>query len=137
MYSKYLVSGESVAIISSFALAWFIVGVLVGQRLREESRRSKRGKRSQRRKSKKRVEIYVGNLSYDVRDRDLRKLFEPFGKVVSARIIANKFNGKSKGFGFVEMENRTDSLAAIRALNGKEFRGRKAVVNEAKSRPRD
>ena len=136
MYSRYLVSGESVAIISAFALAWFIVGLLIGQRLPFGSRRS-RSARPQRHRSKKRVEIYVGNLSYDVRDRDLRKAFEPFGKVLSARIIANKFNGKSKGFGFVEMENRTDSLAAIRALNGKEFRGRKTVVNEAKSRPRD
>ena len=124
------------AIISSFALAWFIVGLLIGQRLPGAVKRSGAG-RSRKRKSRKRVEIYVGNLSYDVRDRDLRKLFEPFGKVSSARIIANKFNGKSKGFGFVEMEDRAESLSAIRSLNGKEFRGRKTVVNEAKSRPRD
>ena len=137
MYSNYLVSGESVAIVSSFALAWFVVGVLIGQRLPGASARRSRGGRQERRRTRKRVEIYVGNLSYDVRDRDLRKAFEPFGKVVSARIIANKFNGKSKGFGFVEMEDRSESMAAIRALNGKEFRGRKTVVNEAKSKPRD
>lgn len=135
MYSNYLVSGEAVAIVSSFALAWFIVGLVIGQRL-PAVRRVSKGNRAQR-QSKKKVEIYVGNLSYDVRDRDLRKAFEAFGKVLSARIIANKFNGKSKGFGFVEMENRSESLAAIRSLNGKELMGRKAVVNEAKSRPRD
>lgn len=137
MYSSYLVSAESVAIVSSFALAWFVVGLLIGQRLPRAGGSRSQSKRSRPRKNSKEIEIYAGNLSYDVRDRDLRKAFEAFGKVVSARIIANKFNGKSKGFGFVEMSDRSESSAAIRSLNGSEFRGRKIVVNEAKSRPRD
>ena len=74
---------------------------------------------------------------YEVSDKDLRRRFERFGKVASARVIENKFNGKSKGFGFVEMSERQEAEAAIKALNGKAMRGRKLVVNEAKTRSRD
>jgi len=129
-----LVSWGNMGVVSAFALAWFIVGILIGQRL-SPSRGTRLG--ADKKRSGKRTEIYVGNLSYEVRDRDLRKAFEPFGSVVSARIIDNKFNGKSKGFGFVEMADRSEANIAIRALNGRELRGRKAVVNEAKSRARD
>ena len=79
------------------------------------------------------IEIYVGNLSYDLTDDQLRKEFEAFGKVNSARIITNRFNGKSKGFGFVHMPNRAEVDAAVAALNGKEILGRKLRCNEAKN----
>ena len=79
------------------------------------------------------IEIYVGNLSYDLTEDQLRKEFEAFGKVNSARIITNKFNGKSKGFGFVHMPERAEADAAVAALNDKEILGRKLKCNEAKN----
>ena len=80
------------------------------------------------------VEIYVGNLSYDMSEAQMRKEFEKFGAVKSARIISNRFNRKSKGFGFVEMPNRPEAEAAIRALHDKDILGRKLRVNEAKNK---
>lgn len=79
------------------------------------------------------IEIYVGNLSYDLTEDQLRKEFEAFGKVNSARIITNKYNGKSKGFGFVHMPERAEADAAVAALNDKEILGRKLKCNEAKN----
>ena len=79
------------------------------------------------------VEIYVGNLSYDMTEDQLRKEFEAFGKVNSARLILNKFNGKSKGFGFVQMPNRAEAEKACEALNDKEIMGRKMKCSEAKN----
>ena len=79
------------------------------------------------------VEIYVGNLSYDMTEDQLRKEFEACGKVNSARLILNKFNGKSKGFGFVQMPNRAEAEKACEALNDKEIMGRKMKCNEAKN----
>ena len=79
------------------------------------------------------VEIYVGNLSYDMTEDQLRAAFEAFGTVNSARLIMNKFNGKSKGFGFVQMPNRPEAEKACEALNDKEIMGRKMKCNEAKN----
>lgn len=78
------------------------------------------------------VEIYVGNLPYSVQQRELQKMFEKYGAVSSARII--KHNGKSKGFGFVEMANRPQAEKAISALSDQDLKGRKLVVNEAKAK---
>lgn len=83
------------------------------------------------------VEIYVGNLSYDMTEAHMRKEFEKYGAVKSARIIANRFNHKSKGFGFVEMPNRPEAEAAIKALHDKDILGRKLRVNEAKNKSRE
>jgi len=83
------------------------------------------------------VEIYVGNLSYDMTEAHMRKEFERYGAVKSARIISNRFTTKSKGFGFVEMPNRPEAEAAIRALHDKDILGRKLRVNEAKNKSRD
>ena len=79
------------------------------------------------------VEIYVGNLSYELTEAQLRETFEAFGKVDAARVVTNRFNDKSKGFGFVVMPNRAEAEAAIAALNDKEILGRKMRVNEAKN----
>ena len=79
------------------------------------------------------VEIYVGNLSYDLTDEELKKLFAEYGEVSSARIVLNRYNGKSKGFGFVVMPNRSEAEKAIAAYSEKEFMGRKMCVNEAKN----
>ena len=79
------------------------------------------------------VEIYVGNLSYDMTEDQLRKEFEAYGKVNSARLITNRFNGKSKGYGFVQMPVRAEAEKAVAALNDKDIMGRKMRCNEAKN----
>ena len=79
------------------------------------------------------VEIYVGNLSYDMTEDQLREAFAAYGKVNSARLITNKFNGKSKGFGFVQMPDRAEADKAIEALNEKEIMGRQMKCNVAKN----
>jgi RNA recognition motif-containing protein len=78
--------------------------------------------------------LYVGNLSYDVSDRQLQELFAPFGNVTSAQVIADRDTGRSKGFGFVEMASDQEAQKAIAGLNGKEFSGRALTVNEARPR---
>jgi RNA recognition motif-containing protein len=78
--------------------------------------------------------LYVGNLSYDMRDSDLQNLFEQFGSVQSAQIIMDRDTGRSKGFGFVEMGSDQEAQAAITGLNGKEISGRALTVNEARPR---
>ena len=79
------------------------------------------------------VEIYVGNLSYDMTEDQLRETFAAYGKVNSARLITNKFNGKSKGFGFVQMPDRAEADRAIESLNEKEIMGRQMKCNVAKN----
>ena len=79
------------------------------------------------------VEIYVGNLSYDMTEDQLREAFAAYGKVNSARLITNRFNGKSKGFGFVQMPDRAEADKAIAALNEKDIMGRKMKCNVAKN----
>ncbi len=78
--------------------------------------------------------LYVGNLSYGVTDNDLHTLFEQHGSVQSAQVIVDRDTGRSKGFGFVEMDNADEAQAAIDALNGKEVNGRTLTVNEARPR---
>ena len=80
------------------------------------------------------MNIYVGNLSFDVVESDLLQLFEEFGQVTSANIIKDKYNGRSKGFGFVEMPSDEEAQAAIDALNGKEVMNREMTVNQARPR---
>ncbi|MBN2144090.1 MAG: RNA-binding protein [Candidatus Aureabacteria bacterium] len=80
------------------------------------------------------MNIYVGNLSRDVSEDELRGAFEGFGKVSSATIIKDKFTGESRGFGFVEMDNKEEADAAIASMNGKNLKGRTLTVNEARPR---
>jgi RNA recognition motif-containing protein len=80
------------------------------------------------------MNIYVGNLPYAVNSQDLRSLFEQYGAVDSASVIADKFTGKSRGYGFVEMPNGEEGNRAIEAINGSELSGRALVVNEARPR---
>ncbi len=80
------------------------------------------------------MNIFVGNLSYQATDEDLRKAFEAHGKVTSASVIIDKFTGKSRGFGFVEMPNAEEGQRAIQALNDSEIKGRQVKVNEARPR---
>jgi RNA recognition motif-containing protein len=81
------------------------------------------------------MNIYVGNLSWNLKDQDLSNLFAAHGEVSSAKIVNDKFTNRSKGFGFVEMPNDEQAQAAIAALNGTEVDGRNIVVNESRPKP--
>jgi RNA recognition motif-containing protein len=80
------------------------------------------------------MNIYVGNLDYEVNENDLSGIFEEYGAVSSSKIIMDKDSGRSKGFGFVTMENGDEAKKAITELNGATFENRDIVVNEAKPR---
>ena len=80
------------------------------------------------------MNIYVGNLAREAGESDLRDAFQAFGEVTSASIIKDKFSGDSRGFGFVEMPNKSEAENAISSLNGKSIKGRTVTVNEAKPR---
>jgi RNA recognition motif-containing protein len=77
------------------------------------------------------MNIYVGRLSYDVKEQDLQAAFAAFGEVVSVKVIKDEYNGKSKGFGFVEMPARIEAEKAIRELNNTELKGKSIMVNQA------
>jgi len=78
------------------------------------------------------MNIYVGNLDYKVNENDLEGIFADYGTVSSAKVIVDKYNGRSKGFGFVTMENDKEAKKAIEELNGATFENREIVVNEAR-----
>lgn len=80
------------------------------------------------------MKIYVGNLSYELTEEELRKEFAAFGEVASATILTDKYSGRPKGFGFVEMATKSEAEAAIAGLNGKVLKERTIVVNEARPR---
>jgi RNA recognition motif-containing protein len=80
------------------------------------------------------MNIYVGNLPFDAKEDDLRKIFEAYGKVESVNIIKDRFSGKSRGFAFVEMPIEDEAKAAIEAINGSYLNGREIKVNVARPR---
>ena len=139
---------HAIAALAAAALIGFAGGFFVGkrrngatatkkpsapQRKQPQQRREPRSAESRQPIPAGSVEIYVGNLSYDLTEDSLHKMFSEFGTIGSARIVTNKFNNKSKGFGFVVMPNRPEAEAAIAALNDKDVMGRKMRVNEAKN----
>ncbi len=79
--------------------------------------------------------LFVGSLPWAVNDEALQEAFTPYGNVVSAKVVTDRQTGRSRGFGFVEMESDSEASAAIEALNGSDLNGRNIVVNEAK--PKD
>ena len=78
------------------------------------------------------MNLYIGNLNYNATDADLNELFSKYGEVVSAKVISDKFSGRSRGFGFVEMASADAGKKAIEEVNGTDFMERAIVVNEAK-----
>jgi RNA recognition motif-containing protein len=80
------------------------------------------------------MNIYVGNMSRDVTEEDLRQAFGAFGQVGTVTIIKDKFTGESRGFGFIEMPGKDEAQSAIAGMNGKELKGRSLNVNEARPR---
>ncbi len=81
------------------------------------------------------MNIYVGNLPFSIRDNELSELFSEYGEVKSANVIMDRSSGLSKGYGFVEMDDKNAAEEAIQYLNGKEVKGRELRVNEARPRP--
>ena len=80
------------------------------------------------------MNIYVGNLSYEVTEEDLKEAFQAFGEVDTVKVIKDNYTGRSKGFGFVEMPAKSEAQSAIEGLNGKDLKGRSLNVNEARPR---
>ncbi|MDH4317691.1 MAG: RNA-binding protein [Desulfobulbaceae bacterium] len=80
------------------------------------------------------MNIYVGNLPYTVTDDELKSVFSEFGQVDSAKIIMDRYSGRSKGFGFVEMNNNEEAENAIKSLDNHDLKGRNLRVNEARPR---
>jgi RNA recognition motif-containing protein len=80
------------------------------------------------------MNIYIGNLHYNVNEEELKEIFKEYGEVMSVIIITDKYTGRSKGFGFIEMRNDEEANKAINNLNGTEIRGRIIKVNQAKER---
>jgi RNA recognition motif-containing protein len=80
------------------------------------------------------MNIYVGNLSRDVSDDDLKEAFEAFGQLTSVNVIKDKHSGESRGFGFVEMSSKDEAQSAINGLNGTDLKGQSLSVNEARAR---
>jgi cold-inducible RNA-binding protein len=80
------------------------------------------------------MNIYVGNISWDLTEEEIKSAFEAHGQVSTVKIITDKYTGRSRGFGFVEMPEKAEAEAAISNLNGKELKGREIVVNEARPR---
>ncbi len=80
------------------------------------------------------MNIYIGNLHYNVNEEELKEIFKEYGEVMSVTIITDKYTGRSKGFGFIEMLNDEEANKAIDNLNGTEIRGRKVIVNQARER---
>ena len=80
------------------------------------------------------MRIYVGNLSFDTTESDLQTTFQAYGTVGSANLVTDRESGRSRGFGFVEMDNNSEAEAAIQGMNGKDLQGRSLTVNEARPR---
>ena len=80
------------------------------------------------------MNLYIGNLHYNVNEEELKEIFKEYGEVMSVTIITDKYTGRSKGFGFIEMLNDEEANKAIDNLNGTEIHGRKVIVNQAKER---
>jgi RNA recognition motif-containing protein len=79
--------------------------------------------------------VYVGNMSFETTESDLRSLFEPFGEITRIHVVTDRDTGRARGFAFVEMANDEEAVKAIAALNGKEVNGRALNVNEARPKP--
>ncbi len=80
------------------------------------------------------MNIYVGNLNYGITEDELREVFEKYGEVTSSKIISDKYSGRSKGFGFIEMSNDEEAKEAIENIDGTDVKGRNIKVNQARER---
>lgn len=126
------------AMVPLMSLAWFLVGILVGMRLRS-GRRNSSSNGSNGSSGGGQVhspEIYVGNLADNAAEGDVRKVFEKFGGVKDVRVVTSRADGTTKVFAFITMGGVTEAQAAVDGMNGRDLGGRKVVVSEARSRRR-
>jgi len=136
---KLIVDNLALALVV-VSMLWLVVGIVLGgllprrQKAAKVSVRDNAEGRGERQPSQ--YELYVGNLPYEMSDADLKKLIDPFGDVVSARIITNRISGSSKGYGFVKMSSAEDVRKTVSSLNNKELDGRRIAVSEARTHPR-
>lgn len=130
------VAANSFYIVFVASLGWFTAGLLLGRVLRRPSRRKRKRRRKNPAGNAGPLDLYVGNLPFDFRDAELRRIFAKHGKVVSARVILNKSSGVSKGYGFVQMADRQSVKVVIKALSSHEVQGRRIVVSEARTSSR-
>ena len=140
---------HAVAALAGALVVGYVIGFLVGRRAAAKNGAKKNPQPQQKKQAPVRrdprpvtshppipagsVELYVGNLSYDMTEDQLRQTFEAFGKVDSVRVVTNRYNNKSKGFAFVVMPNRPEAEKAIAEMNDKEVMGRPMRVNEAQN----
>jgi RNA recognition motif-containing protein len=120
-------------LVSWISLIWFILGLLLGQRV-QARRVARRSSKSEPSAKGKPVELYIGNLPFSTSEKELQQTFGKHGPVRSIRIIENASNGKSKGYGFVLMGDKASADAAMREIGGSKMSGREVVVNLAKSK---
>ena len=137
---------SAVPMAATACLAGLVVGLILGRMSAGIGARAPRARASRARGGDadvddaftgEGIELYVGNLSYDMTEPELKKTFGAYGDVLSVRIIKNKFNDRSKGYGFIEMAAQAGADKAVKAMHGKDVMGRKMVVNEARSRSRE
>lgn len=139
-----LSSFDCVYVIATALLLGLVIGVVLGSLLPKRqprvggggSSRAPEGGSRGGRGQQAQYELYVGNLPYEMDDAGLKKLIDPYGEVLSARIITNRISGASKGYGFVKMASAEGVRATIATLNNKEIDGRRVSVSEARTRPR-
>ena len=140
---------HAIAAVAGALIVGYVIGFLVGRRSAAKNGAKKAQQPQQKKQAPVRrdprpvtsrppipagsVELYVGNLSYDMTEDQLRQTFEAFGKVDSVRVVTNRYNNKSKGFAFVVMPNRPEAEKAIAEMNDKEVMGRLMRVNEAQN----
>ncbi len=141
---------HAIAAVAGALIVGYVIGFLVGRRAsaKGDAKKSPQPQQKKQQSPVRRdprpvtshppipagsVELYVGNLSYDMTEDQLRQTFEAFGKVDSVRVVTNRFNNKSKGFAFVVMPNRPEAEKAIAEMNDKEVMGRPMRVNEAQN----
>lgn len=127
------------AYLPALCLAWLLVGILMGRRQPFSGASPVRQRSSKARPPKSKsggAELYVGNLPYESGEKEVQQLFSEFGKVQSVRLIENRSSGKSKGYGFVEMADAAGATRAADVLSKRKFKGRRLIVNSAKTRAR-
>ena len=139
MMFRHIFLSQGSYVIWVVALFSFVVGVLLGKQVPRAAGQKRRPGRENRDRGRtgNGSELYVGNLSYEMSHAELGKLFERFGKVVSARVIMSKVSGDSRGYGFVQMGSSEEAKAALDSLNGQTIKGRRIALSEARTRPRD
>ncbi len=150
MHADISTVASATSLVALFSLMWFVMGIVLGRIMpesaismtqdetkgRKSNNRGGRQRQNRRNGNARGVELYVGNLPYNISKKEISQVFSKYGDVLSVRLIENRGNGRPKGFGFVEMTDDSTARAAIKGLHSTKVKGRAIVVSEAKSRSR-